>query len=698
MKTTSLSADAAALDTLARDLWWCWQPDGPAFFEALDPVGWARTGHNPVALVADLDDARRVAGLERLRVRFDALVAAHAAYLDDTTTTWHTLIGRPLSAPVAYFSAEFGLHESLPTYSGGLGILAGDHLKSASDLGVPLVAVGLLYREGYVQQELTADGHQFNAYETYDFARLAVTPARLSSGEPCVVTVEIGERPVRCRVFVVRVGRVPLYLLDTDTDENDAEHRAITARLYGGDRTTRIRQELVLGVGGARALAALGIAPAVWHLNEGHSAFLLLERARLAVQTGAAPDAAAAMELGRRGTVFTTHTPVEAGHDRFGRGLIEQHLQVLTRNLNIDFDKLMAWGHWPQELDRNAEFNMTLLALHGCARQNGVAALHGEVSREMFARYYGDRPLDEVPITHVTNGVHGPTWQCTHLRALVGEHVGDPGFAERAPGAPVWKKVESLDDAAYWAWRVEAKRALFALVERRHARRNARLGLHTPSPQLDPTALTIGFARRFAPYKRAALLFSEPGRLEHILEGAGGPVQFLFAGKAHPADEPGKRLVEQVHRAAAASGGRVVLIEGYDMELGRALTRGVDVWLNNPRRPMEASGTSGMKAGMNGGLNLSVLDGWWPEGYDGENGWAIGEVRPYATEAEQDAADAASLYGLLEREVLPLYFDRGPDGLPHRWIARAKHAIATVTPNFSAHRQVRDYVDLLYAD
>ena len=696
MKTSTIALEQLA--ALARDLWWCWQPDGPAFFAELDPAGWARTGHNPVAMLADLPPAEQTKALLPLQARFEALFASRAAYLADHTTTWHATAGAPLAGTVAYFSAEFGLHESLPTYSGGLGILAGDHLKSASDLGVPLVAVGLLYREGYVRQELTPHGAQHSAFEPYDFDRLAVTPALTPEGKPCVVEVEIEARRVACRVFVVRVGRVPLYLLDTDVEANSAADRAITARLYGGDRTTRIQQELVLGVGGARALEALGIEPRVWHLNEGHSAFVLLERARRALVRGHATSAAQAIEAGRRGAVFTTHTPVEAGHDRFERPLVERFLPHYAEALGVTLDALMALGHWPNEHNRGADFNMTLLALHGCARQNGVAALHGEVSREMFARFYGDLPLDEVPITHVTNGVHAPTWQCAELRVLVGAHVGDAGFAERAPGDPVWSKVESFDDATFWAWRMQSKRRLFDLVSARHVRRETRNGGHAPAPELDPTALTIGFARRFAPYKRATLLFSDLQRFEAILASAPGPVQFLFAGKAHPADEPGKRLIELVYRAAEASGGRVVLIEGYDMELGRALTRGVDVWLNNPRRPMEASGTSGMKAGMNGGLNLSISDGWWPEGFDGHNGWQIGEVRAFASETEQDAADAASLYTLLEREVLPLWFERGPGGVPHAWIARAKRAIATVTPNFSTHRQVRDYVDLLYAD
>lgn len=679
---------------LARDLWWSWQPEGPGFWAALDAPGWAASHHNPVALLRDLGPEEAGRRGESLRPRLEALEAARASYLN-ATRSWHTDAGAPLHGPVAYFSAEFGLHECLPTYSGGLGILAGDHTKSASDLAVPFVGVGLLYRQGYVRQEIDRDGRQVNTYLDYDFERLPVTRARRPDGSEVSVTVEIGQADVLCRVWRVQVGRTALVLLDTDAPENSPGLREITARLYGGNHLTRIRQEIVLGVGGVRALAELGYVPARYHLNEGHSAFLVLERARRLREAGLAPDAATALEVGRGQNVFTTHTPVEAGHDRFEAGLVWTELQRLATAAGLDRAGLLALGHWPDETQPEAPFNMTLLALHTCARANGVAALHGVVSREMFARFWPSLPGDEVPITHVTNGVHAPSWQAPAVRRLLG-----PIFPadERLPSEtdPRWEQVRTLDDTALWELRQTLKRRLFALAESRAEARARRLGLpHTPL-LLDPDALTIAFARRFAPYKRATLLFRESERLRAVLAQAAGPVQILFAGKAHPADDAGKALVQQVFGHTGRDPARVVLIEGYDIELGRALVQGADVWLNNPRRPLEASGTSGMKAGMNGALNLSILDGWWPEGFNGHNGWAIGEARTYDSVEAQDAADAHSLYHLLETEVLPLYYDRDADGLPRGWLRAVKAAIATVTPRFNTDRQVQDYVHHLY--
>ncbi len=681
------------LRALSRDLWWTWQPEGPAFWEALDPALWRSTDHNPVAMLAALGPetaAARARGLGDLE-------RSHHAYLNDADT-WYARAGKPIGGLVAYFSAEFGVHESLPTYSGGLGILAGDHTKSASDLGLPFVGVGLLYRNGYVHQHLDADGNQIAIDVAYDFEKLPVTPCLGPDGGPLSVGVPMGDGVVRARIWRVRVGRVDLYLLDTDVPENAPQQRAITARLYGGDNETRIRQELVLGIGGVRALGALGLRPAVFHLNEGHSSFLTLERARQVLAAGEAGSFAEALRKVRGQHVFTTHTPVEAGHDRFGPDLAWEHLRPTAEALGLSRPAFLRLGHWPDETDPNAPFNMTHLALHACDRYNGVAALHGVVSRKMFQRYWRETPVDETPITHVTNGVHAPTWQAHQLATLIGRHA-PVGWRDCAETDPSWERIEAVPDAELWQVHRERKVALLDLAREREADRRARLGLGGFPDRLDPDALTIGFARRFAPYKRANLLFSNADRLRKILDEAPGPVQFLFAGKAHPADEPGRALVRDVYRASHFDflRGRVLLIEDYDMELGRALVQGVDVWLNNPRRPKEASGTSGMKAAMNGAPNLSVLDGWWPEGYDGTNGWAIGEAREYPNPEVQDAADADSLYRLLQEEVLPLWFDRGASGLPHRWLRLMKRSIATVTPRFHSDRQVRDYVHHLYA-
>jgi starch phosphorylase len=683
--------------TLARDLWWSWQPDGPAFWEGLEPDLWRRTGHNPVAMVRALGPEGAATRLRGRDAALGALERARAAYLD-AADTWHARAGAPLKGPVAYFSAEFGVHESLPTYSGGLGILAGDHTKSASDLGLPFVGIGLLYRNGYVHQHLDADGNQVAVDVAYDFESLPVTPCTDEAGQPLRVTVEMGDGAVRAQIWRALVGRTALYLLDADVPENVPHHRAITARLYGGDNDTRIRQELLLGVGGVRALVALGLRPVIFHLNEGHSSFLTLERTRQVLAAGEAGSFAEALRKVRGQHVFTTHTPVEAGHDRFDPDLAWTHLRPLAEALGLSRPALLRLGHWPDEADPNAPFNMTHLALHAADRYNGVAALHGVVSRKMFSRYWRDTPQDETPITHVTNGVHAPSWQSPALVELVSRSM-PADWRDRPETDPVWERLLDIPDAALWQVHRERKLAMFQLAREREAERRHRLGLPPAPDRFDPDALTIGFARRFAPYKRANLLFYNVDRLRRILEEAPGPVQFLFAGKAHPADDPGRALVREVYRMSQEEllRGRLLLVEDYDIELGRALVQGVDVWLNNPRRPKEASGTSGMKAAMNGAPNLSVLDGWWPEGYDGRNGWAIGEPREYPNVEAQDAADADSLYRRLEEDVIPLYYAREASGLPRGWIAMMKEAIRTVTPRFHSDRQVRDYVHHLYA-
>jgi starch phosphorylase len=685
------------LKRLAGDLWWSWQPDGPAFFADLDPTAWQRTGHNPVAMLIDAPAGRFDTLAPALEARLEALESALAAHLDaHGRGTWHDRAGAPLDAPVAYFSAEFGIHESLPTYTGGLGVLAGDHLKSASDLDVPIIGIGLLYRQSLVQQVSDGTGRPIDHFEAHDFERLPVERARDARGDEVRVMVEVGAAEVVCGVWRVRLGRVSLLLLDTDRPENPPDLRTITARLEGADHRVRIRQALVLGLGGVRALAALGIEPSRFHLNEGHSAFLVLERARQALLARAAPDVATALEHGRARNVFTTHAPAGAGHDRHPADLVHEHLHRLAEVLGLDREALLSLGRWPGEHGHDAPFDLTLLALRTCARANGVSALHGSIARQTFASLWPDRPVEEVPITHVTNGVHAPSWQAAEWREALA-----PLFPPDAPlptaTDPRWTRVRGLDDATLWATRRRLKERLFALVEARGEERSRRLGHpHTPLG-LDPDALTIGFAHRFAPYKRATLLFHDGDRLRGLLSTAPGPVQVLIAGKVHPADAEAHRTLEELFQQTRDPVARVVLVEGYDIALGRAMTQGVDVWLNTPRRPMEACGTSGMKAGMNGALHLSVLDGWWPEGCDGETGWAIGDTRAYESEAAQDAADAHALYGLLETEVLPLYYQRDDAGLPRGWLRRVKAALASTTPWFNSDRQVQDYLHHLYA-
>lgn len=703
MPSPSLAAPHALalsrLEALAGNLWWCWgDPDGAWLRES------AAHGGNPRRMLRALraEGGALSAYLDR---HAEDLARAHRAFEDYMSpaaraAAWHARAGAPCGEgargpEVAYFCAEFGLHESVAIYSGGLGILAGDHVKSASDLALPFVGVGLLYRNGYVQQRLDAAGYQQSEHLTYDFDDYPLTPALDAHGAPVLVEVPVlGDRCV-ARVWRLAVGRVEVLLLDADHDDNPPALRAITAKLYGGDSVTRAQQELLLGVGGVRALRALGYAPTTFHLNEGHSSFLSLERLREEVAAGRKWEEARARV--RATSVFTTHTPVEAGHDRFDPDLAWRALSWLAEPLGLTRDALLALGRWPDERDPGALFNMTLLALHTCAHLNGVAALHGEVSREMFARFWGVAPA-AAPITHVTNGVHAPTWQEPAVRALLRLGLGGAG-AEREGGDPAWARIHELPDEALWGARAAARARLLTLAHQREAARRARLGLPAWGSRLDPHALTIGFARRFATYKRAALIFSELDRLVRLLERAPGPVQLLFSGKAHPADEGGKALARAVYEASEhpALRGRVLLVEDYDMEVGRAMVRGADVWLNNPRRPKEASGTSGMKVAMSGGLNLSILDGWWPEGFNGLNGWAIGEPKDYADEATQDREDADSLYSLLEREVIPAFFERDEAGLPRRWLRMVKESIATCTPGFHSDRQVRDYARLLYA-
>ncbi|MGE0140313.1 MAG: alpha-glucan family phosphorylase, partial [Ilumatobacteraceae bacterium] len=663
------------LRELATNLHWTWDRDTKRLFDSLDHEAWEASGHDPIRLLASVDSARW-AELASDQAIVDATREAKAR-LDEAMHGPRWFQGRPESPLhlVAYFSPEFGISETLPQYSGGLGVLAGDHLKATSDLGVPLVGIGLLYAEGYFRQRLNADGYQEETFPRLDPSGLALTDTGIK------VTVDVAGEPVAIHAWQAQVGRVPLYLLDTAVEGNSPEGADITDRLYGGDAEHRLRQEIVLGIGGVRVLRALGLQPEVFHTNEGHAGFLSLERIRELVVSGL--TFAEAVEAVRAGGVFTTHTPVPAGIDRFERAVMERYFTGFAAECGVSFDTLMSLGRRDDEPDET-RFNMAVMGLRLGGRSNGVAQLHGAVSREMFGGLWPDIPVDEVPIRAITNGVHAHTWVSDPIDALLRSSVG--GVWDGADDA-TWKGVEGLAAADIWAARRVGRAELVEFVR-------SRLG----DALLDPDALTIGFARRFATYKRATLLLSQPERLRELLLNNDRPVQFVFAGKAHPADQPGKDMIRDIEMFARHLdvGHRLLFVPDYDMAIARLMYHGCDVWLNNPRRPLEACGTSGMKAALNGALNCSILDGWWDECYDGENGWAITSADDDPDVARRDLREATSLFGLLEREIVPLFYLRDAHGIPHDWIDRMKHNWVSLGPFVTAARMVRDYVTELY--
>ena len=671
------------LPEVAHNLFWTWQAGTLELFERLDPDLWRSSEHNPVRLLEETTNLQSAAEDESFLEAYESALRDLDDYLG-RRDTWMARAFPDFPGPVAYFSAEFGLHESLPIYSGGLGVLAGDHLKSASDLGVPLVGVGILYAQGFFRQSLDTDGRQQEAYEPLEPTKRPVTPVLGSDGREVLVGVDLPGRELLLKVWRAEVGRVVLLLLDADIPENAPEDRALTARLYGGDSRTRIAQELILGVGGVRALRGVGIQPAAYHMNEGHAAFSGLERMRELVSAGSSFEEARA-EVTRR-TVFTTHTPVPAGHDAFPPDLFREFTAGWPGALGTDDEGLWGLGH--HEEDWGPAFNMTVLAMNLSAARNAVSKLHRDVSLEMWGRLF---PGEEKPITHVTNGVHTWSWLAPEVLGLFDRHGGGRGWREEIEHASSWSFVDGIPPGEFWEAHRSVKRKMAGFVNRRLQGRSG-------SAVLDPDALIIGFARRFATYKRATLLLTDPERLGRISTDPDRPVQFVFAGKAHPADEPAKEFIRTLYRASAEGlAGNVVILEDYDMNVARHLVRGVDVWLNNPRRPLEASGTSGQKASLNGAPNFSVLDGWWPEAYNGRNGWTIGEEKAYPSLEEQDAEDAESLYSTLENSIIPLFYDRGASGVPEGWVATMKEAVRTVAPTFSTQRMVQDYVRELYA-
>ncbi len=700
--TPRLPAALEPLRELSYNLWFSWNADARRLFWQLDPNLWDTLGHSPLRMLHRVSQARleTLAGDDDFLAELERVAARLKAYRA-STDTWAIRSGAPFSAerPIAYFSAEFGFHESIPIYSGGLGILSGDHTKAASDLGLPFVGVSLLYRHGYFKQQITREGRQEAVELNQNFRDLPIREV-IRGGEPVFVTVTLMDEPVQIKVWEMVIGRVPLYLLDTDIPENRPEDRAITAQLYGGDKEMRIRQEIVLGIGGKKVMEALGYSPTIFHMNEGHSAFLSLERIRSRISRDGL-DFASALQVVAASNVFTTHTPVPAGNEVFPVDLMRKYFSHYTEQLGIPFERLLSLGQ-PSVEANPAEFSMTILALRTSRHANGVSKIHGSVSRGMWKNVWAGVPEHEVPITSVTNGVHTRTWLAPEIGKLYTKHLG-PDWEENLNNPDYWRRVIDLPADELWEAHQSLKARLvdFARVRIRRQRERGNEppeAIRAVNRILEPEILTIGFARRFATYKRALLLFSNPERLQALLNNPERPVQFLFAGKAHPRDTEGQAFISKVVEFSQDPRfkKRIVFIEDYDACIGRRLYQGVDLWLNNPLRPLEASGTSGMKPPPNGGLNLSVLDGWWAEAWNRNNGWAIGEDIEDGTPEFQNQVDADSLYNILENQVVPLYYAR-PDGrLPLAWIQLMRESIRSVTPMFNTHRMVQEYCEKLY--
>jgi glycogen phosphorylase len=685
------------LSALAASLSWSWSRKARALFRAIDYPLWSLTRHNPIELLRRVDPAllaARAQDREFLGL-YDAVVTAATREASAAQAWFASAFAGLETRTIAYFCAEFGLHNSVPIYSGGLGVLAGDHCKTASDLGVPLVGVGLLYTQGYFDQRIRVDGWQEDAAERFDPALTPLERVLGPNAEPWLVKVRTSGRAVCVGVWRMMVGRVPLYLLDTDLKENDPADRALSHRLYGGGLDLRLRQEWILGTGGVRVLRALGHDPAAWHANEGHPAFMLIERLRELMARGV--TLADAVPQVRATSLFTTHTPVPAGHDAFSRAQVEECIGPIWDEMGVSRDVVLDLGHHPSE--ERGRFHMAVTAIRLSGRVNAVSQRHGEESRRLWSALWPGRDAAKVPIGYITNGVHLTTWMSHHMGELLNAHLGDDWMA-RLDEPGLWDRVLALDDADLWAVHLDMKTAMLRAIREEARRRWAdqwkeALHLVGAGTLLDERALTIGFARRFATYKRADLLFRNADRLQRLLVNPWRPVQIVFAGKAHPADDPGKHVLQRVYQLSREPRfeGRIAFVEDYEMHLAHRLVQGVDLWLNLPRPPLEASGTSGMKAGLNGVPQLSTLDGWWAEGYDGGNGWAIPAAAPGE---DADAADAECLYRLLEEQIVPLYYARDARGIPVHWTEKMKGALRTAGLRFTAWRMVREYVTNYY--
>jgi len=685
---------------LGYNLWWTWNQDTIRTLQQIDPEAWVACERNPLRFLSSLsqEQLEKLTQDEKLSGKIDSIIAQFERY--QSRPTWYEQTYADSHLKVAYFSAEFGLTEGLRIYSGGLGVLAGDHLKSASDLGLPLVGIGLLYRQGYFHQTLNPDGWQVEYYPENDFDQMPIQPVNSSSNDPLVVEVPYPHGPVFARLWSVQVGRVPLYLLDANIEENRPEDRQITARLYGGDREMRIRQEILLGIGGMRALDALGIEPTICHMNEGHSAFQALERIRVLMQDQGL-SFAAAREASAVGNVFTTHTPVAAGNDWFPPDLVEAYFHSFREKLGLSHEEFLGLGGINPE-DHSSDFCMTVLALRLSAHANGVSRLHGEVSRRLWAGLWPQIDRQEIPITSITNGVHLQSWASLEIAGLYDRHLGEDWRYSHKNGE-VWKNVQQIPDRELWQTHQFRRRRLIDYARYYLSNQLSRQSVPPAKIELtlqglNPQALTIGFARRFATYKRGSLIFRNLERLASLFTDEDRPLQIFFAGKAHPHDNPGKEVIREiVHLVRQAPfSGRVFFLQDYDMHVARYLTQGCDVWLNTPRRPQEASGTSGMKAALNGALSLSVLDGWWEEACELHAGWTIGMGEEYEDISYQDEVESNALYDLLETEVISLFYNRDAEGLPRSWVARMKESIAGLAPVFNTNRMVREYVEQMY--
>jgi starch phosphorylase len=705
---TPIPARISRLAELAYNLWWSWHPEAQDLFRRIDELLWESSYHNPVIFLQQVRQTsldKMAQDPEFIRDYYKVLLAFEEYQIYDKSWYQETY-GNKFDKPIAYFSAEFGLHECLPIYSGGLGILAGDHTKAASDLGLPFVGVGFLYPQGYFKQEVAPNGDQEAIYQKVRFPEVPAQPAFTNDGKEVVVSISLParyhlpNRRIYAKVYTIQVGNVSIYLLDTDIHPNAPEDRELSARLYGGDEEMRLAQEKILGIGGVRALRALGIEPAVFHMNEGHSAFLVLERMKELIESGMSyPEA---KEFVRETSVFSTHTPVAAGHDSFSFEMIDRYLPQWHDFLHISRDEFFGLAR--QDYNWGSIFSMTVLALRMSKRHNAVSRLHGDVSRKMWHWLWPDEAVENVPITHVTNGIHTETWLYPKMKAVFDEYLGEKWVYD-IDNPATWDAIENIPDEVLWDVLTEGRAELIEFVRQHTLQRLSRLQMGPSEIEainnlLDPDILTIGFARRFATYKRATLLFHDTERLKRIVHGDGErPVQFVFAGKAHPRDEPGKNFIREVYQRSHEWGlaGRLVFLENYDMNVARYMFAGVDIWQNTPRRPMEASGTSGQKAALNGKPNLSILDGWWAEGYNGKNGWVIGDhTAEYNDEHSQNHADATSLYELLEKEAVPAFYERDENDIPLRWIALVKETIRSCAPQFSTARMVKEYTNKLY--
>lgn len=699
--TAIIPEKLSRLRDIAYNLWWSWNSEAIDLYREIDLPLWEKLDKNPVRFLGEVSQKKLEQKLNDpdFMRRYEDVVNRYDSYMSNVQDTWfHRNFPHKKDHMVAYFSAEFGLHEVLPIYSGGLGVLSGDHCKSASDLGIPFNAVGLFYKQGYFHQRINQDGWQETHYDDLNVSLLPVKPALNDRGEQIYINVELPGRAVYAKVWQVSIGRIKLYLMDTDVEQNNPNDRWLTARLYGGDQETRIQQEILLGIGGIRVLEALGVKPTVYHMNEGHSAFLGLELMKKLIQDKHIPFREA-KEVVSSSVVFTTHTPVPAGNDVFPLEMIDRYFSNYWGSLGISRHEFLDLG---LKVGEHHNFNMTVLALTLAGRKNGVSELHGAVSRNIFNNVWPGITEDDVPIGHITNGIHTLTWMSPSFKYLYNRYMGE-SWQERLWDRDVWDKVDSIPDEEIWNTHVALKTKMIGflrekLQQQRRANGEAIDRIREIDYILNPNALTIGFARRFATYKRADLIFRNAARIQKILNNPERPVQIIFAGKAHPADRPAHEVIKHINDIARQEGfrGKVLLVENYNMTIARNMVQGVDVWMNNPRRPLEASGTSGQKVCINGIINFSILDGWWCEGYNGKNGWAIGDDTFYDNEYHQDNADSESIYELLENHIVPLFYDRDNRGIPVSWVSMMKESIRSLAYQYSTHRMVQDYTTKMY--